>query len=177
MIQRHGQVKMVAERVKRTFVRKAIPEGPSDPYILQQHSQLYIQMNILIFSNTHLTSLVPCEISSLLIRWARFRELFQTGDTLHYKVTYSYSKKREVLELLEEHITENIVKVLMCSVTKHTIVDNQLDRMWLLPPGSWDSPGFYPFILVMFILLWWSGETIWTLQRGPPKRIYHPHPR
>lgn len=29
----------------------------------------------------------------------------------YFQVVYSYTKRKEVLELLEEHITENIVKV------------------------------------------------------------------
>jgi hypothetical protein len=39
----------------------------------------------------------------------------QTGllltDLLVDKVVYPFSKKQEILQLLEEHITENIVKV------------------------------------------------------------------
>ncbi|RDB25955.1 Telomerase reverse transcriptase [Hypsizygus marmoreus] len=79
MTQRYGQIGMETGRIKRTYVKKAVPEGKYDhPHFLKYAAELAGVLRHTIFVD---------------------------------QVVYPYSQKREILNLLEEHITENIVKI------------------------------------------------------------------
>ncbi|KAF5382158.1 hypothetical protein D9615_004408 [Tricholomella constricta] len=77
MTQRYGQVQAVTGRIKRQFIKKAVP-GDEHPHFLAYAAELAGALRHTIFVD---------------------------------QVVYPYSQKREILSLLEEHITENIVKI------------------------------------------------------------------
>ncbi|GLB40371.1 putative telomerase reverse transcriptase [Lyophyllum shimeji] len=77
MMQRYGQMRMVTGRIKRTFVKKAVPED-DHPHFLTYAAQLAGVLRNTVFVD---------------------------------QVVYPYSQRKEILSLLEEHITENIVKI------------------------------------------------------------------
>jgi hypothetical protein len=106
---------MTAGRIKRTYVKKAMPEGMVISFILRTCSRFDLQMSILTFSNMLLISRMSCDILSLSIRLVGIYLEKHFVYALLYKVVYPYSQKREILQLLEEHITENIVKVLVAA--------------------------------------------------------------
>ncbi|KAF8150681.1 hypothetical protein B0H34DRAFT_148485 [Crassisporium funariophilum] len=75
MMQKYGQINMSLGKMKRTYVKKAVPED-DQPHFIQYATDLANVLRNIIF------------------------------------VVYPASKKQDVLQLLEEHITENLVKVL-----------------------------------------------------------------
>ncbi|THH09180.1 hypothetical protein EW146_g8757 [Bondarzewia mesenterica] len=77
MLPRFGRITRSAGKIKRKFVKKAVP-GDEHPHFVRY----------------------ACQLAGLL-RHAIFVD----------QVVYPFSMKQEILELLEEHITENIVKV------------------------------------------------------------------
>ncbi|KAG6862537.1 hypothetical protein C0995_000085 [Termitomyces sp. Mi166 len=94
MRQKYGQVQMATGYIKRTYVAKAVPEG-EHPHFLTTAAKLAGVLRNAIFSDQ--VGPKPFSTSSLL--------------TCSGKVVYPYAQKREILALLEEHITENIVKI------------------------------------------------------------------
>ncbi|CAA7267063.1 unnamed protein product [Cyclocybe aegerita] len=77
MTQKFGQVSASLGRVKRTYVKKAVPED-DHPHFIRFATDLANVLRNTIFVD---------------------------------QVVYPLSKKQEVLDLLEEHITENLVKI------------------------------------------------------------------
>ncbi|KAF5327773.1 hypothetical protein D9619_004557 [Psilocybe cf. subviscida] len=77
MMQKYGQVTEASDKVKRNYVKKAVPED-EHPHFLRHAADLANILRNTIFVD---------------------------------QVVYPLSKKEEILALLEEHITENIVKI------------------------------------------------------------------
>jgi hypothetical protein len=120
MVQRYGQVSSMAGKVQRKYVKKACPEGcwHSSVILILSYARLtYIQQTIIpTFWNTLPNLPVPSDTRSLLIRYESSALNTRCDEPLLItfsvaKVVYPFSKKQEILQLLEEHITENIVKV------------------------------------------------------------------
>lgn len=77
------------------------------------------------------------------------------------QVPYQYQRKDELMQLLDEHITENIVKVgmrngLPCSAPN---VVPAIDRGSLLPASCRDSPRIGFVLVTVFLFLWRSGTS------------------
>lgn len=69
-------------------------------------------MTTLISSHTPPSLLMSCEIPSSSIRFAFLKAgLRVTADPYLSQVIYPYSRRQEIIALLEEHITENLVKI------------------------------------------------------------------
>jgi hypothetical protein len=75
------------------------------------------------------------------------------------QVPYQYQGKDELVQLLDEHITENIVKVDTKCRLIYPIPDcaSALDRGPILPASCRDPTGIGLVIVALFLLLWGSG--------------------
>jgi len=76
------------------------------------------------------------------------------------KVVYTFSQKQDILQLLEEHITENIVKVRHHFINHTTILMFCVDWARLLPPGCGHTTRISTICAVMFFLLRRSGKKV-----------------
>ncbi|KAF8656263.1 hypothetical protein AX16_002699 [Volvariella volvacea WC 439] len=91
MLRRHGQIVTSADRVKRIYVRKAVPEG-------MHCSTRYLLSNYLS-SDDHCHFLRYATELAAVLRNVIFVD----------QVVYPPALKHNILHLLEEHITENII--------------------------------------------------------------------
>ena len=93
-------------------------------FIPGQKLKTRLKMITLTSSNALLTLRMSCDILSSSTRFVFIYLDPWRCYEVSSKVVYSYSKKQEVLRLLEEHITENIVKVSRVStLVKHTTIE------------------------------------------------------
>jgi len=112
---------MATGRVQRTFVKRAIPDGPSllknnhavsepvsddHPHFLKYATELAKSLRHIIL------------VDQVRLTWTPAQRGANT-----VQVVYPTSDKQEILHLLEEHITENIVKVLPKMAIKVSVAD------------------------------------------------------
>ena len=110
MTQRYGTVRMAAGRTQHTYVKRAIPDGtslfknkdalsepaPDDhPHFLKYATELAKSLRHIILIDQVRLTCAPAQRGANTVQ-----------------VVYPSSDKQDILHLLEEHITENIVKVL-----------------------------------------------------------------
>jgi len=120
MIQRYGQVSSMEGKPQRKYRKKACPEG-------SWHSSEWFLL--LLCSFWLLFNRWPSSLSGICCGTCgchRTYNFYWSGNRpktnrdcrwSHFlgKVVYPFAEKQEILQLLEEHITDNIVKVGHCS--------------------------------------------------------------
>ena len=97
---------------------------------------------------------MPLEVLYLLIRFELCPTWQLECSSCITQVVYQYSRKSEILQLLEEHITENIVKVGPYYLHLLYIYDSHCeDRIELLPPKRWYPARICAVYDLVFLLL------------------------
>ena len=88
------------------------------------------------------------------------------------QLPYHYQRREDLIQLLDEHITENIVKVGGGGCWSVQLPDPALtlDRERILPASRWDPTRIGPVVATMLLLLWRSGTPQVQIQRRPRKR-------
>ena len=117
MIQRYGTVNKAGEKIQRRYVKKALPEGLSVSF----HG---LRPPVLTRSSMNVHCRRPPALSSICRTACRrpaqhhlrrpgrlFLDVQTRSAILRKQVVYPYARTREIVALLEEHITENIVKI------------------------------------------------------------------
>ncbi len=85
------------------------------------------------------------------------------GTIFADQVVYPHVKQNDVLQLLEEHITENIVKVSTSHYDVLTVINlpcRNVDREPLLSTNCWDTPRLDSVHSPLLLLLRRYGETV-----------------
>jgi hypothetical protein len=77
------------------------------------------------------------------------------------QVPYQYQGKDELMQLLDEHITENIVKVETRYSSIRSIPNRATELDWgpILSASRWDPTRISPVLVTLFLLLWRSGAS------------------
>lgn len=118
MIQRFGQINSVRSKLRRKYAKKAHPEGnlleiltsrlvdmPLFPFVLVRRSSSLSDLRLKIGRKSETYDI--CGPGMTIVS-----DKIERGRSNHVnQVVYPFSQKVEIIELLEEHITENIVKV------------------------------------------------------------------
>lgn len=151
---------MSVNRPRRTYLKKAIPESKVSSYYADGLFTI-LQTITLIFYNVPLTWQPLCATSYLWIRSVHLLRYVIANWLTRFngwQVTYPPAKVESVLELLEQHITENIVKVCASAVVLPFYILSYLDWGWLLSSGRRDPSRICYFEPIVFFLLWGSWE-------------------
>ncbi|EIN09703.1 hypothetical protein PUNSTDRAFT_20563, partial [Punctularia strigosozonata HHB-11173 SS5] len=96
MIQRYGHISKVGRKIRRMYKKKAIPEGTESLHLYAR-----IERAHKAFVDEHPHFLAQAREMATAFKHTIFVD----------QVQYSYEKTHDILALLEEHVTENLVKI------------------------------------------------------------------
>ncbi|KAG5221222.1 telomerase reverse transcriptase [Salix suchowensis] len=95
LLQRYGKVSSFTGKIERRYMKRAVPDGDHGPHLCR-------------FVLT-----CPTDDQPHFLRYATELASCLRGTIFSDQVVYPHAKQNDILQLLEEHITENIVKVSM----------------------------------------------------------------